>query len=219
MVPSTVNTLRFLVISIWATLFLSPSVTAAARILKISGTATYVPNPKLNATANPLTAEVKLEPGVVLEAGKNSFVDIEFVESGSLLRLTDKGRLWIKSDGRQAQDDLKSWKVDVELFEGRLLVIPKFANEQSFIFIASGANSCNAIGTGAAFSFDSEGKLRCYAGKKDTRVTTGVKRNTYVYKVYPPDYKIGYEEELHPRWVHVLEVEINELQQNALSQL
>lgn len=223
-------------IKIWrvfgfVTALLIPASTAAAvQILKTHGPVHYtigVVDP-----LKPLTKNTKLQPTMCISASNGGYVDLRFVESGSLLRVTGGASVTLQSDGLELWREVQAWRINLALHKGRILAVPMFADENSQFSIAADRRgvgdfkSCTASGSGTAFSFSSDGECKALTGVVSTGIACGNGPSHIFYHVYPPNHRLAkhlnkFKDEGNKPEADqsALETEVDDLRKNSLTLL
>jgi hypothetical protein len=186
---------------------------AAVRILQIQGVVRH--NIGL-AQPEALTKDTILMPGSALTTGKNAFVDLQFLQSGTLLRVAAETTLRLQADTFDIAAGAPSCVIRVELNSGGVVAIPVFAGGNSRLEITAQQGSCVASATGTAFEFSAAAKLRCVAGRVARGFVMGEGRPRDRFRIYPADSESGEIEAIAANDLAGLQDEINSLQRNSL---
>jgi hypothetical protein len=187
---------------------------AAVRILRIEGVVRH--NVGFVAKPEALTKETILMPGSAISTGKDSFLDLQFVESGTLLRVAAESSLRLQTDTFYIQNGMPSCLISVELNTGQVIALPVFAGDTSRLQITTQQGSCVASGAGSAFEFSAAAKLKCLVGRIARGFVVGQGRAQDRYRIYPPDSPSGEPEPVAAKDIAELQRSIDSLQRNSL---
>lgn len=205
------------------------STSAAVQVLKVYGAVQY--SVGLLAPSKPVTQSTKLEPFMFISASDGAYVDLQFVESGSLVRLTSGTSVTLEADGMKLHRKGAAWSINLTVHSGRVVAIPMFRDEGSHLTMSAqrrpggDAVSCGASGVGSAFSFSFEGQCIALTGAIGTGVACGNGPSYVFHHVYPPDHKMAEQLKLmQDRWNKKrpvdktgLEMEVSDLRKNSFT--